>query len=436
MNLSRILRPLCIALGALAVLLGAAPARASLLLSQTPDVAWHTDGMVRAFVQVGNVLYFGGRFTQLREKPICSSGCAGGQVISVSNLASFDATTGIGLSTFHPIVTGTSAVVYDLAVANGVLYVGGRFDAIDGVSVRNLAAIDLTTGHVISAFDPRPDGTVWALAVTPSNLYVGGTFSKIADETHDNLAAFNLPAGTIDSAWDPATAGKSSTEITVRDGRVRDIEIFPDGGILIVGDFRDVTGADGTLYSNTRREIARLLPNGNVDESWAVPSTFFGVQNWGIDVYIWPAANEVFFGTGGSDWVAALNLATGAPIWKTDTVGSSQAVTVIDGTLIDGGHFRMVAFKPGYLSCDANPDPAFCTTRRRIAAFDPSNGHLVDPANGNGTWAPPLTGLYNGVWQAFTDATGHLWIGGELTMVDGVPHDYIARFSNATLSGP
>jgi len=395
-------------------------------LSQTADTTWHTNGMVRAIAQVGDRVYLGGRFTELRERSIQKTG---GATIAVANLGVLDATTGIGLDGFAPVVSGvTNPTIYAMAVWNLRLFVGGKFSSVDGVAAKNLAAIDVdpsspSYGEVIPSFKPKPTGTVWALAVGGNRLYAGGKFGKVGGFPHPNAARFRIAADgttTLDSSWNVATDGT-----TTEGGRVRDIQIDPDrpGSVYLVGHFYTVTDLV-TTYN--LRNIVRIGFDGIVDPSFSPPQSSFGISNFGISAYVDAAMDRVFLGTGGSDWVASYSTVNGALDWKTDTNGQAQAVTRLGDVLIVGGHFKYAAYAPGYLSCGSDPDPVFCASRIRIAAFDPTDGVL------DLEWVPTVTGHYNGVWRTVPSSDGQrLWIGGELRFVTGVQHSYVARFSPA-----
>lgn len=62
---------------------------AAAIPSEQPDSTWGTNGRVSATLQVGNTIYIGGSFTEVR-----SNGGAGPDVLPRSNLAAFNATTG------------------------------------------------------------------------------------------------------------------------------------------------------------------------------------------------------------------------------------------------------------------------------------------------------------------------------------------------------
>src|SRR5688572_2530903 len=100
---------------------------AAAMPSEAPDKTWATNGRVSAIVQVGNVVYVGGSFTEVRE-----NGGAGPGMLPRSNLAAFNATTGA------PTGWAPSANAEVLALAaspdGSRIYAGGRFTSVSGLS--------------------------------------------------------------------------------------------------------------------------------------------------------------------------------------------------------------------------------------------------------------------------------------------------------------
>ena len=103
--------------------------------------------------------------------------------------------------------TGVPAVngrVYAMAASEdgSTLYLGGEFTTVDGAARARLAAVDATTGALITGWKANAPGEVSALAVSGYRLYVGGLFKKIDVSRH--------PAGWPRSAppaasWTPAS---------------------------------------------------------------------------------------------------------------------------------------------------------------------------------------------------------------------------------------
>ena len=104
---------------------------------------------------------------------------------------------------------------------------------------------------------------------------------------------------------------------------------------------------------------------------------------------------KLYLAAGGSDFLAELDKGAGGNRnWVRDTSGSVQAVTVMGGQLVVGGHFQEVADHPND-DCgrrlgvqDPNDE---CQTREGIAAYS-LNGRL------DTNWSPSYAGRYSLVW--------------------------------------
>ncbi|HPH98502.1 MAG TPA: hypothetical protein PKW33_20800 [Anaerolineaceae bacterium] len=151
--------------------------------------AWHSLGegvnsRVYALAATTDYIYAGGYFTQ-----------AGG--ISAPNLARWNkaAQTWEAMGTFT--MTVVSPNVQAIAIAdNGDVYVGGSFDAVNGISAKNVAYYNNTTGwHGLGSgitCTPTPCiSEVYALATSGSDVYVGGTFNRAGGLSVKNLARWN-----------------------------------------------------------------------------------------------------------------------------------------------------------------------------------------------------------------------------------------------------
>lgn len=404
----RLLLALSVALGVVAV-----PDTAwAALPSETPDDTWHLNGPAWAIVKYQNIIYIGGQFTQLREKPLNEDG---GQVKSVTNLAAIDATTGgpaPGVDV--PKFTGTGSAVYALTVADGKLWVGGRFNFTgpDGKNRINIASIDPDTG-ALTNFRPRVSGVVWALADDSSKVYAGGKFTKVSGQPRNRLAAFSLD-GSLDAAWTPSANDK-----------VADMAVTPDGsGLFITGTFTSVSNPNGT--SHARNKIARLSTATGTVHSWIAEgpaSTNPGVIGMGVNAI----GDRLYWAVGGPDWAAAFDIDTGDRHWKTETDGTVGDAVEMGDRVIIGGHFVLVGPQPGGPGCAENPQE--CVRHVRLAALG-MNGVLDQ------SWDPKLTGApweghvteWEGV-REFLVVGDKLWIVGEFYKVTDIWQSYFARLS-------
>lgn len=106
---------------------------------------------------------------------------------------------------------------------------------------------------------------VFAAAEQPDGrIVIAGCFQSVGGQTRINVARL-LADGTLDSTLDPRPNGPVFTVVITADER-----------ILIAGDFTTVTpGGIGTPVS--RRGMARLLPNGDLDPGF--DPSFYGPSN-------------------------------------------------------------------------------------------------------------------------------------------------------------
>ncbi len=171
----------------------------------------------------------------------------------------------------------TDNVVWSMAYANGVVYVGGVFlnarppGAANGsttgeVSRTYLAAFNSTTGALVTSFDPVIAETgsasnpgVYALTVSPdgSTLYVGGLFNKVNGSYRDNLAAFSTSTGALTS-WQPSAYGK-----------VNAIAVSPNNQEIYIGGAFNELGTSGSGAGIQARSYAGAVnASGNL-QPWA-----------------------------------------------------------------------------------------------------------------------------------------------------------------------
>lgn len=395
-------RSLVAAVVVLTISLGTLPAFA---LSSTPDPMWMTRGKVYVQTQLGNLMYLGGDFTQIRSTP---AGVAGPK-IAVTDLGAIDVTTGEGVATFKPVISHTTdnATVRTLALSpdGSRLYIGGHFDTVDGVAAQNLAAIDLTTGQADPTFAPKVgsvSGTVYALLVSGdgSKIYLGGAFGQVNGFARKNLAAVNAD-GSIDAGWDPRA-----------NSRVRTLTFAYDGATIFVGG--SFTAIDGV----TRTVVARLNTATGELDPWAIPVGTISTPQvaWSLTA----TQTRLYGGFGlGPNFAQAFRLDsgnTGWSVWRFSTVGNVQKVILSeDGTqLFAGGHFGTGELQQRV--CNS-------VYLRGLMLLNAATGSI------DCSWIPqlePYGSNFNGVWDIDL-MPSHVWFSGGFTKVGGVAQQNVAR---------
>lgn len=370
--------------------------------SAVPDEVGMLDGLVRTIEVTGSRTWVGGSFSQMRD-------ANGVGVRGVSNLAVFDSSTGapdLGV-TIPAVTSGTGeAVVYDMSMgADGLLYIGGAFDRVGGLPRRNVAAIDPSSGAV-APFNPQTS-KVRSILATPGAIFIGT--SKLLSYEPDGSPSPGYDAPTVET--DPSLRGHNTPP------QVRDMEQV---GSTIVAACQ----CDSTLEGGTRKPAKAAIKvdaeTGDVLD-WTPDNLDPSGAPFGISVVVAnrPGSGQptVFLAAGGSDFTGAYDLATGNQVWKTDTSGSSQVVSLFDGVLYVGGHFQWIAGSNGQ-QCGDNDNPnTNCLHLPRLVALDPANGRVTPTGE---PWSPGICCRYNGIWAIEPDAgRGHLHVGGEFTRVGG-----------------
>jgi hypothetical protein len=214
---------------------------ADLRFAPVPHAPNPPNGVVRAVAAVvdGNsgdpVVYAGGDFMDIANRVDNSSR---------RHFAKLNAHSGAALNGW---VQNPNGPVNAIVVApNNVVYVGGRFsaifNAIRGVSVNTLAALDIDGRRVFAEFASRttPDDEVRALAHFPNRVVVGGTFAEIGGQPMSNFATLT-GMEQLDTPAGDAVPGLFTN------GPAFAIELSSDNKIYIGGSF---TGLGGAVRGN------------------------------------------------------------------------------------------------------------------------------------------------------------------------------------------
>jgi Ca2+-binding RTX toxin-like protein len=377
------------------------------LPSETPDNTWMTNGVVYSIIRSGDYIYVGGEFTRAR------SAVSGGKFFAATNIARFyedDSGMLVGDPNWTPDVTGadTATTVYALAAAGGKIWVGGHFNAVDGVARRNLAAVSEDTGVVDPNIDLPVGSTntsnrVRALMVSetvPQKVYVGGTFSTIDGQGRANLGAVSLN-GDLDPAWRPKAQGAVHTLAYSCDRAT----------VFAGGAFKSAAGS--TTSFTTRYFLARFDASNGALHPWAVPVDSLANDEVASDIAMACERQRIVVAFRGPNWNRSIRLDdgdTGSVVWARKSGGESQTVTMLGpDKAVFGGHFGQW-------------DKVKVAGIALINLSDGSVDH---------SWEPTLTAGGTGfvsIWETFVDEN-HLYIGGLFNSVEGLPRTHLARFS-------
>jgi hypothetical protein len=177
----------------------------------------------------GPTIYLGGFFQKV-----------GGQ--TRGSLAAVDATTGAVSSWNPPALNGSGAgVVETLAIADGVVYVGGAFTSVAGQPRNCLAAVRAVEGTA-TAWNPAPNSVVQVVRVDGDLVYAGGYFTTIAGQTRNKAAALRAADGTATS-WHPDATNN---------GNVLALAVTADA-VYLGGNFPSIHGIPRTNLAAVNR---------------------------------------------------------------------------------------------------------------------------------------------------------------------------------------
>lgn len=156
-----------------------------------PDWNPGADGWVRSMLIANGALYVGGGFANVAGQPRA-------RIAKVSLTG-----TGVLDATWNPGATGSDVVALARDPGGGIL-VGGFFATLGGQPRPFLGRVAATgSGAVDLAWNPQVDSLVWSLATTANgDVYVGGSFSAIDGQPRVGIARLSA-GGVLDPGWNP-----------------------------------------------------------------------------------------------------------------------------------------------------------------------------------------------------------------------------------------
>ena len=337
----------------------------------TPQVL---DGRINAVAAVGNDIVIGGTFTQVQDSVT---------TYTRSYIAAFDATTGVVDPSFNPTLGGVTGDEIlnghgvDTLATNGLnVLVGGVFSSVNGVTQRGITELTLG-GASVAAFAADLNGTnkqVGAIVVNGSKVYVGGKFDKVNGVARSSLAVLNAASGAVLPFNVPVTGSLLGGAPPA----VVSLDVSPDGTTLVVGgNFTSVGGAPRTQLAMIDAVAGKVTSWQTTDFTTPCAAGVTDVRQLDIS----PDGGYVVVVTGGGG--VTQTLCDSASRWELGRTGSSQHATWVDPTGGDtltsvavtgtavyvGGHQRWVNNFGGK---DFNVLGA--VDRKMVAALDPANG--------------------------------------------------------------
>ena len=186
-----------------------------------------SNGSINSLVQHNDELYIGGYFSYINGK-------------RRDGLAIVDAKDG-SLKNFSPVIQGRNRQVNCLNLAGDTLFVAGQFDEVDGRSIANLFALNITDHSLldwapISSVDGH-NNNIRTIAVDDSLIYLGGQFYNL-NGIEGNSCFATLPR--YEGQETPLflnTFNKFTTNQSVNAIYITDQEIYLGGNFITNGDY-------------------------------------------------------------------------------------------------------------------------------------------------------------------------------------------------------
>ena len=386
------------------------------------------DGIVWQQVIIGNVAYAVGQFNTARP----AGAAPGTNTVARNNILAYDVTTGTLITTFTASLNGMAKTI--AASPDGSkLFVGGAFSQVNGVARPYVAALNPTTGALITSWAPKVNSRVVALTASNNAVYMGGWFSGVGSVSRPKLAAVSTSNATLLN-WNPVPAG----------GDVNTLLVSPDDSKVVVGGgFTTLNGSSNPGYGlgAVDTDTGGLLPwaanglvrnGGHKQPSSASPATEQESTERATCSATAGTSREHSRLTGPTVPSSGSRTATATPMASTP-IGDTAVYTVshahycgnIGGFPADVAkvdiHMARTGVQQGSDGHSDRSIPTATSTGRRI----PSPSLLQ--------WYPEFAdGTFTGQAQAAWNVTGnsqYIVVGGEFPSVNGNAQQGLVRFA-------
>lgn len=296
----------------------------SLPTTQINGVAWSQ-------VVKGSTVFVGGKFTKARP----AGAAAGTSESTRNNMLSYNVTNGVLNPGFAPSFNGQVRAVAT-SPDGTVVYAGGDFTSVNGVTRNRLVALNASTGAVLSSFAPNVNGPVYAVAATSSAVYFGGSFTAVNGSSRSRSAAVTLTGGL--KSFAPTVTGGSDYS-----PQVRAIVVSPDGTkVVLGGNFGTLNGSSSPGSGMGQVDAA----TGRTNQAWAVGkliynhtqySAIYSLTSDGTNVY---GTGYALGGTTYGNLEGAFNASwSGGTInWIEDCHGDSYSVAATSSVVYVSSH--------------------------------------------------------------------------------------------------
>ena len=371
--------------------------------------------------------------------------------ISFTQTANIDTSFAVG--TGKQYYSGGSVVVNKMiAMSDGKLLVIGQFTDYNGYTISNIVKLN-ANGTRDATFNPgtSTNAGIWDCAIqTDGKILIVGGFTGFNGISRNRIARLNTN-GSLDTSFVSSTGP---------DDYVDELELQPDGKIIIVGRFLNVSGT-------ARSKIARLNATGSLDTSFAVGLGADGnivALTLQTDGKILIGGDFVTYNGTTMKHLARLNTNGSLDTTFSIGTGTNTGVRVItlqsDGKLLVGGSFQSynsVSSKGiTRVNTDGSLDTSFtagtgasfvndifCQTDGKILIggfFSTYAGIAINNfarLNSSGSLDTTLTigsGFDSSISEVNRQSDGKILVGGSFTTYNGTTRNHLVRITDGTLN--
>jgi PKD repeat protein len=394
------------------------------LVPQTPrtDEPKINDGEIWDIEVVGSRVFIAGSFTSIANN-------RSGNTTSYSqpSIASYNMDTGLVDSAFRPVIGGGGVESVEASPDGKRLYIAGDFNAVNGVTKKGVAQIDMATGAPVAGFTANTDAKATELAVSGSTVYVGGKFKKVNSSARRSLAAVDATTGAVDPGFVNDLSGGLGVngEITVQKLKLT----HDESKLLVVHTASQVAGQDRSGVALIDTATKKLLPWRT--QLWDDNLQFVGgIQRvYGGDISPDDSYFVVSSGSGGdrppvNDTAIRfpINVPAGQsaddvqPAWIARNFDSTYSVAITEKAVYLGGHFAWNESPSAPDPWPGQDDIGYGTgqglsgyalgdsvvNREHLGALDPATGKALEWSPGSNSYEGNKTleatprGLFSG----------------------------------------
>jgi len=379
-------------------------------------------GDIKSFVQVGPLMYGGGRFSTVKS-------AGGAHTYHRNNFLGFNASSGV-VTADSPSFNGDVLTVIVDPATTRYLYIGGDFTIAGGLARSHIAKYDLLLHRVDPTFTAGANNDVSDMHFANGHLLVAGAFTRIGSVARTAFASISTSTGAADGYADETITG---TQPGTSGTQIWRFAVRPQQDFLVLlGNFTAVGGQarrwafmlNAGLSHTTLVDwnspyltyaCSAKFPQPLSDVDFAPNGTYFGIASRG-------GAHLGTICDTASGWYFQPSNSAARPAWLQYTGGDTLHSIVLagNGMYYVGGHNRWL---------DNTPQPGVCgyNTECRGAYTVDGLGALDAYGRAIRTWYAPRVPRGVGAQELYITPAG-LWEGGDQITVDGETHPGMAFF--------